>query len=68
VVSRALDRFDGTLEIEPVRIPVDNWQPGFVEWQGKRFRAELRRAVRILPDTHMQGFFICRLRRTMAAH
>jgi 16S rRNA (cytosine1407-C5)-methyltransferase len=63
VIERALELFGGALFVEEVVLPFANVQPGLQEWQGKAFHPELRKAVRILPDGVMEGFFACRLRK-----
>ncbi len=65
VISRALDKFDGAIEAETVGAPIENWQPGFSEWNGRKYRREVRRSIRILPDVDMQGFFICVLQKRL---
>jgi 16S rRNA (cytosine1407-C5)-methyltransferase len=61
VVDRALEQSRGALRVEAVEVPFANAQPGLGEWQGRPFHPDLARAVRILPDGLMMGFFVCRL-------
>lgn len=63
VVARALEVFGGALQVEQISLPFANVQEGLITWKGKELDPELRRAVRILPDGVMEGFFVCRLRK-----
>ncbi len=50
------------LEVEEIEIPVET-HPGIGEWGGRVFSPCLKKAVRILPSLHWEGFFIVRLRK-----
>ncbi len=64
VVDRLLARFPEQLQIEAISLDIPNRRNGLTSWHGKSYGAELAKAVRILPDDVMSGFFICRLRKT----
>ncbi|RMF13103.1 MAG: RsmB/NOP family class I SAM-dependent RNA methyltransferase [Gammaproteobacteria bacterium] len=59
VLNKVLKRFDETVTIVPVQVPVANVHPGLVNHAGKALNPELSRAVRVLPDAVMDGFFVC---------
>jgi NOL1/NOP2/sun family putative RNA methylase len=63
IVQRALEQFPDALRIEPIDLPLIDFQEGLVEWDGKDLHPELKKAARILPDDLMEGFFICKLRK-----
>jgi 16S rRNA (cytosine1407-C5)-methyltransferase len=63
VVSRLLAKLPHALAVEPIALPIAHVQPGLIEWQGERFHADLSKAMRILPDGLMEGFFVCKLRK-----
>ncbi len=63
VLSWALEKFGSALELEPVQLSVRNQMPGLSGWEGKAFHPSLRRAVRILPNDRMEGFFVARVRK-----
>lgn len=63
VVSRALAKFAGALEVEEIELQLDAMEPGLEAWQNKTFDPALRRARRIIPDGVMEGFFVCKLRK-----
>lgn len=64
VVDYALRSFAPALSVEPLMLPKDiAVQRGLTAWQGKPYHADLANAVRVLPDTHIDGFFICKLRK-----
>lgn len=64
VIQHALQQFGGALEICAIDLQLDAVQPGLMEWQGETFDPSLQRARRILPDGVMEGFFVCKLRKT----
>jgi len=61
ILNAQLRRYQGQLSIEPLTLPLENIQPGLVEWRGKALNENLVGAVRILPTSEMDGFFLCRL-------
>lgn len=60
VVAQALE---WNLEVEEIAPPCEAL-PGLTHWQGKALPPELARCLRIVPDGLMEGFFVCRLRKT----
>ena len=67
ILDGQLRRYQGQLSIEPLELPLDNIQHGLVEWRGKTLNEDLVGAVRILPTSEMDGFFLCRLRKADAS-
>lgn len=51
-------------EVVPFSLPVPNARPALRSWQGRTFDEQLQGAMRILPTPQMEGFFVCRIRRT----
>jgi 16S rRNA (cytosine1407-C5)-methyltransferase len=51
------------LELEPVRAPVAHAAPGLAGWGHEAFDPQVSRAVRVLPTSDMEGFFIAALRK-----
>ena len=64
VVDAMLRRFPGALEVEPVPLEVPGGMPGRTAWEDAVYDSRLAQALRILPGELMEGFFICRLRKT----
>ena len=64
VLSWALEKLDGTAQLEAVKLPFPNQTPGLLKWEKEAFPPSFRHAVRILPTPVMEGFFIARLRKT----
>jgi 16S rRNA (cytosine1407-C5)-methyltransferase len=64
MVSRILKRFPGALETEPLSTRVAEMIPPMTDWKGKVFDERVRNARRILPSERMEGFFLCRIRKT----
>lgn len=64
VVEDLLKRSKGRFRIVPISVPIENVQPGITRWKGKELHPELAHAVRILPNTFMDGFFLCKLQAT----
>lgn len=64
IISRVLRQFAGALTVEDIALPFDNATAGLRQWQGKAFDPQVQQAKRILPLEGMEGFFVCRLRKT----
>ncbi|MDQ7039379.1 MAG: RsmB/NOP family class I SAM-dependent RNA methyltransferase [Rhodothermus sp.] len=64
VLDRLLRRFGKRLTVEPIELPLSNQLPGLERWEGRTFHPDLRHARRILPTPEMEGFFLCRLRKS----
>jgi len=64
IISRLLRQFASALTIEDIALPFANVASGLRQWRGKAFAAQVQRAKRILPAGGMEGFFVCRLRKT----
>ncbi len=62
VMDWALNRFKD-MKILPIQIPVSNVKRGLTGWKGKKYLADLRFTLRVLPNEFMGGFFIARLRK-----
>jgi len=50
--------------IEPIDLDIPGRAPGLKSWDGTPFHADLKHAVRVLPSEFLEGFFVCRLRKT----
>lgn len=66
IIDWALDRFPGQLTLEPIALSFPKGTSGLSSWEGKAFSSAVRRAVRILPTSWMEGFFLARLRKVAA--
>ncbi|MYA24035.1 MAG: RsmB/NOP family class I SAM-dependent RNA methyltransferase, partial [Gemmatimonadetes bacterium] len=65
IINRMLRQFAGALTVEDIALPFANVASGLSQWRGKKaFDAQVQRAKRILPLEGMEGFFVCRLRKT----
>jgi 16S rRNA (cytosine1407-C5)-methyltransferase len=62
VIQDALRRYP-EMKVIPADIPVDNVQQGLSEWAGKSLNPEVKKCTRILPNQHMDGFFLCLLQK-----
>jgi len=63
VVQYLLDTFGDDVEILSVEIPL-KFRSGLIEWRGKKFNKDIKKAVRIYhQDNDAEGFFVCRVRR-----
>ena len=63
VVDWALKKYAHLVSLEPITLPIQNVSPGLVGWEDRSYHPELRQAVRILPNTVMEGFFMAKLRK-----
>ena len=61
-VSRHL-KHHADARIEPIDLDIPGRKPGLKSWQGQSFDSDLKHAVRVLPSTFLEGFFVCRLRK-----
>lgn len=64
VIQYLVKKFGAKLEIENIQLSLTNLQQGLSEWQGKQYDEAIQRAVRILPTDTMDGFFLCKIRKT----
>jgi NOL1/NOP2/sun family putative RNA methylase len=64
IVDHALNRFEGLIEIESVDMPITNIQQGIIQWNNNNFNEKVADCVRVLPDEIMDGFFLCKIRKT----
>lgn len=64
VVDAVLRDWGEAVETEPISLPIENVQPGLAGWGERAFHPAVAAAVRILPTAEMDGFFLCRLRKT----
>jgi len=62
-IDALLKRFGDRLSVESLDFDLANVYPGLNHWQGKNFHPQVTKAIRILPNQLMSGFFICNLRK-----
>lgn len=71
VLERALERYEGCVEMEEVPVHIPGAEPGFASWRGRPLQPDLAKARRVAPlppavhpdGPWLEGFFIARLRR-----
>lgn len=63
VLDKTLRRFGEALRLEAIELSFDNVQPTLSAWQGKAFKHDLSPALRLLPTSTMEGFFVARIRK-----
>lgn len=51
-------------EVVPINLEVPGRRPGLRSWDGQQLHPSLEAAVRIVPSEQLEGFFVCRLRRS----
>jgi len=64
VLDWALGKFEEKISIEKIDLPVPNVMTGIRQWRDTTFHPFVRLAVRILPDSVMEGFFVAKIRKT----
>lgn len=64
VIDWLLNKFKGSVELAPIKLPFKNAQAGFTRWKEAKFSDSLQRTKRIIPDGTMEGFFIAKLKKT----
>ena len=63
IVQWLLQRLDGAVEVEAITLPIPNTMVGLSSWEHVVFDPRVRRAVRVLPTSEMEGFFLAKLRK-----
>ena len=65
VVHNLLQKWGEAAHVEPISLPLTHVQSGLTHWQGRDFHPDVALAVRILPTTLMDGFFLCQLTKSL---
>lgn len=63
VLDWLLEKLKGTIEIERIKPPFPNQTAGLAKWEGRDFHPAVRNALRILPNSLMESFFLARIRK-----
>lgn len=63
VIDSAFQSFKDSIELEAIRLNLQNQTPGLTKFKDRQFDLSLKKAIRILPTSEMEGFFIARLRK-----
>lgn len=50
--------------IEPIDLDIPGRMPGLKSWDGQAFPESIKDAVRVRPSDYLEGFFVCRLRKS----
>lgn len=53
------------MSLEDIAIDAPGLTPARGDWDGVRFAPELKKARRVLPSPHMEGFFLAKLKKAM---
>jgi len=61
VVDSQLKRYGDDIALVPIKLSLDNLQPGLLNWGKRAYSEQLSHAVRVLPNADMRGFFLCRI-------
>lgn len=61
VLDRLLARDGAELRLLPIRQAMPPFQPGLTQWDGRALHPDLALSRRILPDAHVDGFFLALL-------
>lgn len=51
------------IKVIDINLNLSNCSQGIIEYKGKSFSKTLKKAVRIIPNSEMEGFFICKLKK-----
>ncbi|AJF05925.1 RsmB/NOP family class I SAM-dependent RNA methyltransferase [Geoalkalibacter subterraneus] len=63
ILDRLLRRVGDEAKLKEITLPIENTQPGLTRWKSKTLHPDLCKAVRILPDEMMDGFFLALIRK-----
>jgi len=66
VINYLLKKFPHSLKIEKINLGIRNYIKGLAGWNDISFSPEIANCRRIIPTDVMEGFFICRLRKTVS--
>jgi len=61
-----LKKTKGTLRTESIDIPEVASYPVVTQWNKKEFNVEITKCLRVLPNEHMEGFFIAKFKKERA--
>lgn len=65
VLHWALQKFGSAITLQQIQFSLANRMPGISNWEGASFHPDVRKSMRILPTSQMEGFFIGFLRKTV---
>ncbi|HXV28559.1 MAG TPA: RsmB/NOP family class I SAM-dependent RNA methyltransferase [bacterium] len=63
VLTWAMEKYRDRIRIEKIHLPLHNQTAGISQWENKLFDRAVRNAIRIMPNSEMEAFFIARLRK-----
>lgn len=63
VLDWALEKFKDQIETETIQFPLTNQMPGLTSWEEHTFNPLIKKSVRILPTSQMEGFFISKIKK-----
>lgn len=58
-----LNKFKGKIELLPMDLPLANSFCGLTSWRGRRFCDSIKLTRRIMPNDHMEGFFVAKMKK-----
>jgi 16S rRNA (cytosine1407-C5)-methyltransferase len=64
VIDWILEKEKNTVELEEIQIKDLERYPAFTTYKNKTFHPNIRKTLRILPSTEMEGFFVAKLRKS----
>lgn len=64
VIDWILKKEAGSLRVEPTALPGIQSMQGIEKWGEKVYSPEVKKTVRILPSSTMEGFFVAKLKKT----
>lgn len=44
-------------------IQIETRMPGLTKWENRSLHPDLKKAIRVIPNLFMEGFFICKLKK-----
>lgn len=63
VVSWALDRFEGEVELQKVKFPIRSALSGITSWNDKSFNPQVKLTKRIIPTNMMESFYLAKFKK-----
>jgi 16S rRNA (cytosine1407-C5)-methyltransferase len=63
IVAHLLDSAGDEVQLQPIEMPFDNWQPGLVSFDDSEFGDQLQHTRRILPNDRFDGFYLAKIKK-----
>jgi len=63
VVNHLIEEYGDLVEIADVSLPIDNYLPGLIAYQGEEYDGQLQKTIRIIPDSRFEAFYLAKIKK-----